>query len=45
MDADLDAYFDRIRYDGPRAPTLATLQGIVAAHVAAIPFENLQLAT
>ncbi|MCY1059185.1 arylamine N-acetyltransferase [Nannocystis sp. SCPEA4] len=43
MDADLDAYFDRIRYDGPRDPTLATLQGIVAAHVATIPFENLDV--
>lgn len=43
MDADLDAYFDRIRYDGPREPTLAALRGIVAAHIAAIPFENLDI--
>jgi N-hydroxyarylamine O-acetyltransferase len=43
MDADLDAYFDRIHYDGPREPTLATLRGIVAAHVATIPFENLDV--
>jgi len=37
---DLDAYFDRIRYTGPREPTLATLNGLVAAHVEQIPFEN-----
>lgn len=43
MDADLAAYFDRIRYDGPREPTLATLHAIVAAHIAAIPFENLDV--
>ena len=37
---DLDAYFDRIRYTGPREPTLATLNSLVAAHVEQIPFEN-----
>lgn len=40
---DLDAYFARIGYAGPRAPTLATLNGIVAAHAQAIPFENLDV--
>lgn len=40
---DLDAYFARIRYDGPRDPVLSTLDGIVAAHVGAIPFENLDV--
>jgi arylamine N-acetyltransferase len=39
----IDPYFRRISYTGPREPTLATLNGIVAAHVAAIPFENLDV--
>ena len=34
---DLDAYFARIGYRGPREPTLAVLSGIVLAHVQAIP--------
>lgn len=38
---DLDAYFERIGHRGERAPTLATLQAIVARHAQAIPFENL----
>ena len=38
---DLDAYFARIGYDGPREPTLAVLQGLHARHPRAIPFENL----
>lgn len=38
---DLDAYFKRIRYTGPRTPTLETLRAIHALHPAAIPFENL----
>lgn len=37
---DLDAYFDRICYAGPREPTLATLNALVAAHAQQIPFEN-----
>ena len=40
---DLDAYFQRIGYTGPRAPTLATLNAISAAHVQSIPFENLDV--
>lgn len=40
---DLDAYFARIGYHGGRAPTLETLNGIVHAHVQAIPFENLDV--
>jgi N-hydroxyarylamine O-acetyltransferase len=40
---DIDRYFARIGYRGPRAPTLATLNGIVAAHVETIPFENLDV--
>lgn len=38
---DLDAYFARIRYDGPREPTLEVLRRIVLAHTKVIPFENL----
>ncbi|MEB3032426.1 arylamine N-acetyltransferase family protein [[Mycobacterium] nativiensis] len=38
---DLTAYFDRVGYAGPTEPTLATLTGLVAAHVRGIPFENL----
>jgi N-hydroxyarylamine O-acetyltransferase len=38
---DLDAYFERIGYDGERAPTLATLRAIHARHATMIPFENL----
>jgi N-hydroxyarylamine O-acetyltransferase len=39
--ADLDAYLQRIGYDGSRAPTLATLSAIHRHHALAIPFENL----
>jgi N-hydroxyarylamine O-acetyltransferase len=38
---DLDAYFERIGYEGPRSPTLDTLRGIVLKHTETIPFENL----
>ena len=40
---EIEAYFGRIGYDGPRAPTLEALRGIVARHVATIPFENLDV--
>jgi len=40
---DLDAYFRRIGYTGPRTPTLATLHALSAAHTLAIPFENLDV--
>jgi N-hydroxyarylamine O-acetyltransferase len=40
---DLDAYFARIGYAGPRAPTLATLNALTAAHASTIPFENLAI--
>jgi N-hydroxyarylamine O-acetyltransferase len=36
---DLDAYFGRIGYDGPREPTLKTLRTLHERHPAAIPFE------
>ena len=38
---DLDAYFARIGYDGPRAPTLDTLKEIVLSQQMSIAFENL----
>ncbi|MHA6203136.1 arylamine N-acetyltransferase family protein [Dyella soli] len=38
---DLNAYLQRIGHDGPLAADLATLRAIATAHVAAIPFENL----
>jgi len=40
---DLDAYFARTGYTGPRTPTLETLHGLVRAHVQTIPFENLDV--
>jgi N-hydroxyarylamine O-acetyltransferase len=40
---DLDAYLRRIGYDGPREPSEATLTALHRAHLAAIPFENLNL--
>lgn len=40
---DLQAYFERIGYSGPREPDFATLDGVMRAHVAAVPFENLDV--
>jgi len=38
---DLDAYFERIGYTGPRTANLDTLSAIHLQHPRAIPFENL----
>jgi N-hydroxyarylamine O-acetyltransferase len=38
---DLDAYFQRIGYQGDRSPTLKTLQAIHQHHAETIAFENL----
>lgn len=38
---DLDAYFARIFYNGPREPTLDVLRALHVKHPAAIAFENL----
>lgn len=38
---DLDLYFSRIGYQGPRAATLAVLRELHRLHPLAIPFENL----
>ncbi len=40
---DLDAYFERIGYDGPRDPTLDALRSVVFAHTTSVPFENLDI--
>lgn len=40
---DLDAYFDRIGWGGPTAPSLATLAGLLTAHMTHVPFENLDV--
>lgn len=40
---DLDAYFARTGYTGPREPTLAVLYAITFHHATAIPFENLNV--
>lgn len=40
---DLDAYLRRVGYDGPAEPSEATLAALHRAHLAAIPFENLNL--
>ena len=40
---DLDAYFQRVRWSGGRDPTLETLTGLIEAHTAHIPFENLDV--
>jgi N-hydroxyarylamine O-acetyltransferase len=39
----LSAYFDRIGYSGPVTPEPATLEAVMRAHIAAIPFENLDV--
>lgn len=38
---DLSAYLRRIGWSAPVMPTLRCLNGLIAVHVAAIPFENL----
>lgn len=40
---DLDGYFRRIGYAGPRAPTLGVLHALTAAHAESIPFENIDV--
>lgn len=40
---DLDAYFARIGYDGPREATLEVLRALHQKHPDAIPFENLDV--
>lgn len=40
---DLDRYFARIGYAGPRAPTLPVLHALTGAHAQSIPFENVDV--
>ena len=40
---DLDAYFARTGYTGPREPTLAVLHAVTLHHATSIPFENLDV--
>jgi len=40
---DLDAYLARIGYAGPTKPDHASLSGLLAAHMNAIPFENIDV--
>ena len=40
---DQAAWLGRIGYDGPRAPTLPVLRGVIAAQSGTIPFENLDV--
>jgi len=42
-DLDLDAYFERIGWSGATVPDFETLARLVRAHMAAIPFENLDV--
>jgi N-hydroxyarylamine O-acetyltransferase len=42
-DLDLDAYFDRVGWQGPTPPTLATLTALMRAHMASIPFEHIDV--
>lgn len=39
----LDAYFERIGYTGPREASLETLAALHTAHLGSIPFENLDV--
>lgn len=39
----VQAYLDRIGYQGPLAPTAGTLRALQLAHLRAVPFENLSI--
>ena len=39
----LDRYFARLRYQGPRDVSLRTLRDLHRAHLLAIPYENLDI--
>ena len=43
MRVDVDAYLERIAYDGSREPSEATLVALHRAHMLAVPFENLDI--
>lgn len=39
----IDAYLQRLNYDGPRTRTITTLRALHQAHLLAVPFENLDI--
>ncbi|NUO83923.1 arylamine N-acetyltransferase [candidate division KSB1 bacterium] len=39
----IEAYLQRLNYDGPRTRTIATLRALHQAHLLAVPFENLDI--
>jgi len=41
--SELDKYFARVGYTGPREPTIDVLHALTAAHAQSIPFENLDV--
>ena len=41
---DVDAYCQRIGYDGSRQPSVETLRGLHRSHLYTVPFENLNIA-
>ena len=41
--ADIDAYLERIRYEGPREPTLPVLAAVHRHHAYEVPYENLDV--
>jgi len=43
MTVDLDAYFERIQWNGATSPTYQTLAALQHAHTGHIPFENLDV--
>jgi N-hydroxyarylamine O-acetyltransferase len=43
MSIDLDAYFERIQWGGETRTSFDTLAGLLSAHMARIPFENLDV--
>jgi N-hydroxyarylamine O-acetyltransferase len=43
FEPDLAAYFERIAYRGPTAPSLSNLDALILAHVIAVPFENVDV--
>src|SRR5690348_14096094 len=43
MALDLNAYFARIGWSGPRDSSFETLWGVLKAHTGTIPFENLDV--
>ena len=44
MSMDVDAYLERIGYDGARQPSLETLRSLHRRHLYTVPFENLDIA-